>query len=551
MRNLRFPPRRSTVALTPVLLLLVGTLFLLAQSRIDMTGYWAFHVKDGGVNYFQFQQNGNTVNTVANAGRGGGGRGGRGLTGTLQDGKLHLAPMPNPPGQAPAVAAGRGGAPGQAPPQVRETIYDGTVENANRINATLTTTGRDPMKGWFERVTAEEARPARVAPPSLQDVPDNGMARTPPMGWNSWNKFQDVFDDATVRGMADAMVSSGMAKAGYTYIVVDEGWTSGRDANGKITGNGKFPNMKALADYVHSKGLKIGIYSSPGPQSCSGKMGGGYEGSYRHEMDDALTFAAWGYDYLKYDWCSAGGVYSNTKEDNQAAYQIMGDALLKTGRPIVYSLCQYGSHDVWKWGAKSGGNLWRTTFDIGDRWESMERIGFAQIDIAPYNAIGHWNDPDMLEVGNGGMTADEYRTHMSLWCMLAAPLMAGNDLRSMSDETKSILMNTDVIAIDQDRDFKPLRRLSQDGKSEVLVRPLSGNAYAVGLFNRGDQPAQITFRWDALKFDTGLFGFRRLQAQDLWKHEAVPATGDNFTATVPSHGVVLLRVSAAGGRGGF
>jgi alpha-galactosidase len=520
------------------LLAFFGALILSAQ--IDMTGYWAFRVTDGGVNFFQFQQTGDAIASVAPAGRGG--RGGT-LTGTLKEGKLHLAMTLNAPAQTPA--AGRGAAPGQP----RETVYDGVVENANRIAATMTTTGRDPLKGAFERVTREEAYPTRIPPPDLRDVPDNGLVRTPPMGLNSWNKFQDVFDDATVRGMADAMVSSGMAKAGYTYIVVDEGWTSGRDAQGKIAGNGKFPNLPALADYVHSKGLKIGIYSSPGPQSCSGKMGGGYQGSYGHEEDDALTFAAWGFDYLKYDWCSAGNVYSNTTEDNRGAYQKMGEALLRTGRPIVYSLCQYGSQDVWKWGAKTGGNLWRTTGDIADRWDSMERIGFANIDIAPYNRPGHWNDPDMLEVGNGGMTADEYRTHMSLWCLLSAPLMAGNDLRAMTEETKSIVMNPDVIAIDQDRDAKPVERLSVAGKSEVLVRPLAGDAFAVGLFNRADKPAGIGFRWDALKFDTGLYGFRRLQARDLWKHEAISVAGDDYTATVPAHGVVLLRVSIASGRG--
>ena len=324
--------------------------------------------------------------------------------------------------------------------------------------------------------------------------------------------------------------------------MVDEGWTSGRDANGNIVGNGKFPNMKALADYVHSKGLKIGIYSSPGPQSCSGKMGGGYQGSYGHEEQDARTFAEWGYDYLKYDWCSAGSVYGSTREEERGAYQKMGEALLKTGRPMVYSLCQYGAADVWKWGAKTGGNLWRTTSDIADRWDSMERIGFAQIDIAGYAQPGHWNDPDMLEVGNGGMTADEYRTHMSLWCLLSAPLMAGNDLRTMTEETKSILMNPDAIAIDQDREPKPVERLSQQGKSEVLVRPLSGNAFAVGLFNRGDQPAEIGFRWDALKFDTGLYGFRRLQAQDLWKHEPVQVSGD----TLHGHGPEARRGTAQG-----
>src|SRR5439155_13841794 len=189
-----------------------------------------------------------------------------------------------------------------------------------------------------------------------------------------------------------------------------------------------------------------------------------------HEEQDARTFAAWGIDYVKYDWCGARTLY--TDEEMHAVYQKMGDALLKTGRPIVYSLCQYGRLDVWKWGADVGGNLWRTTGDIGDRWDSMTRIGFGQNDHAPFAKPGHWNDPDMLEIGNGGMTTDEYRTHMALWSLLAAPLIAGNDLRSMTDETKSILMNQEVIAIDQDTDYKPVTSVSSEGKIEVLMRPL-------------------------------------------------------------------------------
>jgi alpha-galactosidase len=398
--------------------------------------------------------------------------------------------------------------------------------------------------GTLERVTNEEIHPARLPLPDLRDLPDNGLVRTPPMGWNSWNKFHDRFDDATVRGMADAMVSSGMAKAGYTYIIVDEGWSSGRDANGKITGNARFPDMKALADYVHSKGLKIGIYSSPGPQVC-----GGYQGSYGHEEEDAQTFADWGYDYLKYDWCSAGGIYQSTWADLEGAYQKMGEALEKTRRPIVYSLCEYGAGDVWKWGAKAGGNLWRTTGDIADNWASMSRIGFAQPDIASNAQAGHWNDPDMLEVGNGGMTADEYRTHMSLWAMLRAPLIAGNDLRTMTEETKSILTNPDIIAIDQDLEAKPVQLLSREGTSEVLVRPLTGNAVAIGLFNRGDKPAEISFQWDSIHlFDNLGFGMRPPTVRDLWKHQEIPATGDTFTATVPPHGVVMLQTINGGRR---
>jgi alpha-galactosidase len=479
----------------------------------DLTGYWKFSVPNGGVNFLELKQNGETI---TGTGRGGPGRP---LAGTLHNGKLHLE-IPSGPASAKQF-----------------TTYDAVV-TGDKFAITRQSPGEQVVNGTLERVTHDEAQPPRLPLPALRDLPDNGLARTPPMGWNSWNKFHDKFDDATVRTMADAMVSSGMSKAGYNYIIVDEGWSSYRDENGHITGNTRFPDMKALAAYVHSKGLKIGIYSSPGPQVC-----GGYQGSYGHEEEDAKTFADWGYDYLKYDWCSAFGIYQPTPADLEGAYQKMGEALAKTGRPIVFSLCEYGLGDVWTWGAKSGGNLWRTTFDIADNWESMERIGFAQLDIAQYPQPGHWNDPDMLEVGNGGMTADEYRTHMTLWAMLRAPLIAGNDLRQMSDETKSILMNPDVIAIDQDPAAQPVQLLSVDGKSEVLVRPLTGNAVAVALFNRGDQPAQISFRWDSLHLGANLGG-KSLEAKDLWTHEEIKVDADSFTATAPKHGVVLLRVEA-------
>ena len=323
--------------------------------------------------------------------------------------------------------------------------------------------------GGRDEVTAtpadksEMAPPARVEPPPLKDVPDNGLARTPPMGWNSWNHFAEKVDDRVVRDAADAMVSSGMAAAGYVYINIDDTWEAGRDAGGNIIPNRKFPDMKALSAYVHSKGLKLGIYSSPGPFTC-----GGYEGSYRHEVQDARTYAGWGIDYLKYDWCSAGRIY--TKKDLQAVYQRMGEALESCGRPIVFSLCEYGMGDVWAWAPKVSGNLWRTTGDIQDNWKSMSNIGFNQGRLAPYAGPGHWNDPDMLEVGNGGMNADEYRTHFSLWCMLAAPLMAGNDLRGMSQETRAILTNREVIAIDQDGLGKEAALISAVGGVEACGR---------------------------------------------------------------------------------
>jgi len=371
------------------------------------------------------------------------------------------------------------------------------------------------------------------------------------MGWNSWNKFAGRIDDKSVREMADAMVSSGMKKAGYVYVNIDDTWELGRDANGNITSNTKFPDMKALADYVHSKGLKIGIYSSPGPTTCAG-----YEASYGHEEQDAKQFAKWGIDYLKYDWCSAGGIY--TDEDMRAVYQKMGDALLKAGRPIVYSLCQYGRDKVWEWGAKVGGNSWRTTGDINDSWGSLDRIGFGpavpngvrppqgtppgpgltQYDIASSAVAGHFNDPDMLEIGNGHMTTDEYRTHFSLWCLLRAPLLAGNDLRDMTEDTKSILMNTDVIAIDQDPAALPLKQVSKDENTVVYMRPLKGGDIAVGLFNRGAQAADMSVTWEQL----GIKG-KKIHARDLWKHAPVEVSGDKFSANVPSHGVVMLRVS--------
>jgi alpha-galactosidase len=304
--------------------------------------------------------------------------------------------------------------------------------------------------------------------PDFKPIPWNGLAKTPPMGWNSWNLFNRNVDDKVVREIADAMVSSGMKAAGYIYVNIDDTWEApDRDANGNIVTNKKFPDMKALADYVHSKGLKLGIYSGPGRLTCAS-----YLASYGHEEQDAKTWAAWGIDYLKYDWCSARGLYK--PEEMKGAYLFMGQALRKTGRPIVYSLCQYGEQDVGEWGAAAGGNLWRTTSDIRDQWQSMVNIGFVQQPgREKFAGVGHWNDPDMLEIGNGGMTDTEYKTHMSLWCMLAAPLLAGNDLRKMTPAISEILLNKEVIAIDQDKAGIQGARVKQDGETEIWKKPLS------------------------------------------------------------------------------
>jgi alpha-galactosidase len=377
----------------------------------------------------------------------------------------------------------------------------------------------------------EGAYPERRPLPALHKVADNGSARTPPMGWNSWNKFAGRVDDRAVRGMADAMATNGMKDVGYVYVNIDDTWEGDREKDGNITTNKKFPDMKALADYVHSKGLKIGIYSSPGPNTCAG-----YEGSYGHEEQDAKRYAEWGIDYLKYDWCGARNLYKD--EEMQAVYQIMGEALLRVGRPILYSLCQYGRSEVWKWGPEVGGNTWRTTGDIRDTWESMSKIGFAQDGLAPYAAPGHWNDPDMLEIGNGGMTDDEYRTHMSLWSILAAPLLAGNDLRSMSPAILEILTNREVIAVNQDKAGKQGRRVAQSGEQEVWVRPLADGGHAIGMFNRSAAPATVSLKWAEL----GLKASPK-KGRDLWTHRDVMFDGAEYSATVPSHGVMMLRVA--------
>jgi alpha-galactosidase len=495
----------------------------------NVTGFWVFRVPTGDGNFresfFDLKQDGNTVTGESI-------RGSRHTAiteGIYSEGKLHF------------VVVVRGG----NPPQEWRIVYDGAARNGN-FELTSTCPGREPATGALEPSKPEGALPPAPLPvPALHDVPDNGLARTPPMGWNSWNKFAGRVDDAAVRGVADALIASGMKDAGYVYINIDDTWEGPRDAQGNITSNKKFPDMKALADYVHSKGLKIGLYSSPGNKTCAG-----YEGSFGHEEQDAKQYAAWGFDYLKYDWCSATEIYPDADAKTmQAVYQKMGDALLKTGRPIVYSLCEYGWRKVWEWGPKVGGNLWRTTGDIDDGWQSLDRIGFGtaiqgglrQFDITNYISPGHWNDPDMLEIGNGGMTGDEYRTHMSLWSMLAAPLLAGNDLRTMTEEIKSILMNKDVIAIDQDLDGKPIKQISEpDATLVVLSRPLHDGSLAIALFNRTDQERPISVNWNSV----GLGG-KKLKGRDLWKHADVALSGDGYSGQVPAHGVVLLKVTAA------
>ena len=364
------------------------------------------------------------------------------------------------------------------------------------------------------------------------------LAATPPMGWNSWNHFKRKTDDAIVRAQAEAMVASGMRDAGYVYINIDDAWEGERDSSGEIHTNSKFPDMKALADFVHSKGLKLGLYSSPGIKTCAG-----FAGSYGHEFQDAKTYASWGIDYLKYDLCGlrvqmkAAGSDVVAEEMMKHAYTKMRDGLLASGRPILYSLCQYGHNQVWQWGASVGGNAWRTTGDINDNFKSMVSIGFHQAGLSKYAGPGHWNDPDMLEIGNGGMTTSEYQIHMSLWAILAAPLLAGNDLTTMTQATKDILLNKEVIAIDQDKLGKQGDRVYAEGSVEVWSRDLADGSKAVGLFNLADTKSHMVLDFEKLGLTT------QAKGRDLWLHKDIGAIAPGYNATLPPHSVLLLKIS--------
>ncbi len=330
----------------------------------------------------------------------------------------------------------------------------------------------------------------------------DALALTPPMGWNSWNSWAGAVDDAKVRAAADWMVRSGLADHGYTYINIDDTWEDRRDEQGNITSNEKFPDMKALADYVHSKGLKLGIYSSPGPTTCAG-----FEGSYEHEIQDANQYAAWGIDYLKYDLCGYRDLGLPLDKDGQIKpYMLMGNALIASSRDIVYSLCQYGMAEVWSWGELVHGNLWRTTGDIVDTWPSMSGIGFSQAELFPYAKPGHWNDPDMLVVGRVGwgselhdskLTPDEQVTHITLWSMLSAPLLIGADLAHLDPFTLALLTNDDVLAVNQDPLGRQAQRVAQDdeNQTEVWVKQLEDGSIAVALFNRGSEAQTIEADW--------------------------------------------------------
>jgi alpha-galactosidase len=377
-----------------------------------------------------------------------------------------------------------------------------------------------------------------------QDKAGQMAAKTPPMGWNSWNYFAEKVTDKDIRAAADQIVASGMRDAGYVYVNIDDTWEGQRDASGLLHTNAKFPDMKALADYVHSKGLKLGIYSSPGPKTCAG-----YEGSLNHEAQDAQMYADWGVDYLKYDLCSFNDEVMQKQAPNDpaaqmrlmyAAYKKMADAIKATGRPMVFSLCQYGWDGVWEWAPALGGNLWRTTGDVSADWDRIAVIGFSQAGLEKYAGPGHWNDPDMLEVGNGKLTLAENRAHFSLWAMLAAPLLAGNDLPNMKPEILAILTNKAVIAVDQDALGEQGRRAYAEGEHEVWVRHLSGGATALAVFNTGSD------RYSTHPFHLSL---KRVGisspavATDLWTGKKIQIN-ENMPLELKSHDVLMVRIES-------
>jgi len=374
------------------------------------------------------------------------------------------------------------------------------------------------------------------------------LAATPPMGWNSWNWFAEKVTDKDIRQAADLLVSSGMRDAGYVYLNIDDTWEGGRDVNGNLRSNEKFPDMKALADYVHSKGLKLGIYSSPGPKTCAR-----FEGSMGHEDQDAQLYASWGIDYLKYDLCSfhndvmRKALAGDSPEAMVIQYKMMRDAyekmheaLQKTGRPIIYSLCQYGFDAVWQWGPEVGANLWRTTGDIKPTFDSISLIGRGQAGLARYAGPGHWNDPDMLEVGNGKLTLDENRTHMGMWAMLAAPLLAGNNLSQLTPEISAILRDREIIAIDQDSLGKQADRIYAEGPLEIWARPLADGSRVLAIFNFGEQRSFLRGVSLHLEQAGAANGWH---ARDVWMAKDLGTISDLTQFTIPRHGSIILHLN--------
>lgn len=470
--------------------------------------------------------------------------------------------------------------------------------SSGMITGTISQKGETKVTLTASNAFGKVSRPFRI-------VCGDTISLTPPLGWNSWNHFASRVTERDVRGAAEAMVSSGLIDHGWSYINIDDCWQGKRDADGMIQSNEKFPDLKALSDYIHSKGLKFGIYSSPGPLTCAK-----FEASYGHEDQDARQYGNWDVDFVKYDWCSYGKIadewraakyapflppdeaprfkqltdertplaaiwYKHRTPEQQARFDVLDkeyqgflnkikpsdkapiemeifqkpyilfrQSLDKVKRDIVFSYCQYGYGKVWEWGEKLGGNCWRTSKDISACWTHPEKrgiadIGFAQSGLEKHAGPGHWNDPDMLEIGNGKMTPDEQYTHMSLWSLLASPLLIGCDMTKMNPLTVSLLSNDEVLDVNQDPLGKQAGRISLKGDAQVWAKDMEDGSKAVGLFNLGASPAKVSVAWS----DLGIKGQQIVR--DLWRQKDLGTCDGEFSADVPSHGSVLVRIRPA------
>lgn len=408
-------------------------------------------------------------------------------------------------------------------------------KNTGIISGTTPAEGSNAIKIIVSNSHGKDERGFRIV------SGEHMLALTPPMGWNSWNVWGTSVDANKVLAAAKAFIDTGLADYGYAYVNIDDGWEAGRNELGEIQANEKFPHMRALCDDVHGMGLKIGIYSSPGPKTCAG-----YEGSYMHELQDAKSYAFWGFDYLKYDWCSYGQIAKDKSlAELQKPYGLMREMLDRVDRDIVYSLCQYGMGDVWNWGAEVGGDLWRTTGDITDTWNSMSTLGFGEIDRVSKSGPGGWNDPDMMVIGQLGwgpnvrptrLTRNEQITHMTLWSMLGTPILLGNDLTKMDEFTKDLLMNHDVIEVNQDPIANHAKRVKKSGETEVWVRHLFDGSVAIALFNRGFEETEVAVTWKEIGIG------KPVETRELWvaKNIETPETG--LRRKIPGHGAVMFRV---------
>jgi alpha-galactosidase len=419
-----------------------------------------------------------------------------------------------------------------------------------RITGSAATAGESVVKIKVSNYFGADEKTLRI-------VVGPKIALTPPMGWNSWNCFAGSVSDAKVRAAADAMVNSGLIEHGWTYINIDDCWevradrpaNERRGADGHILTNARFPDMKALVDYIHSKGLRAGLYSSPGPATC-----GGYTASYQFEEQDAEQYTKWGFDYLKYDWCSYGAIADEIRKGPNPPsekvifwqpYMVMRDALATQDRDIVFSFCQYGMGNVWEWGEEAGGNSWRTTGDIRDTWRSMTENGFSSAGHERFAGPGHWNDPDMLVVGKVGwgpslhgsyLTPNEQYTHITLWCLLCSPLLIGCDMTQMDDFTMNLLSNDEVLAVNQDPLGRQASRVWRGDDTEVWAKDMEDGAKAVGLFNRGEIAEKVTAKWS----DLGLT--EPLPVRDLWRQKDLGEFSGQYECEVPRHGAVLIRI---------